>query len=205
MYVDIQNTEKHWRDVYQLCIGFVGPRPIALVSTVSADGLPNVAPFSFFNMVAGNPPVLMICPALRRDAQPKDTLTNIHATGEFVVAAVTESIAEPMVRCGADLPPGQSEFEFSGLTASPATVVKPPLVRESPVNIECRVRQIVELGTGPGGGNVVFGDILSVHVADGILDAQGLVDPRKFRGVGRLGGKWYCTVKDPYEMEIPSV
>lgn len=205
MYLDIQAGQKPWRDVYKLCIGFINPRPIALVSTVSADGLRNLAPFSFYNMVSGNPPVVLFCPTFRRTGGSKDTLMNIKATGEFVIATVSAAIALPMNRCAAELPTGQSEFEFSGLTPVPASKVKPALVRESPVNMECRLRQIVTTGEGPGGGNVVFGDILAIHLADEILGTDGLVDPHKLSTVGRLGGAWYSNVTEPYEMHIPEV
>jgi flavin reductase (DIM6/NTAB) family NADH-FMN oxidoreductase RutF len=130
---------------------------------------------------------------------------NIKATQEFVIATVSAEIALPMNRCAAELPTGQSEFAFSGLTPVPASKVKPPLVRESPVNMECRLRQIVTTGNGPGGGNVVFGDILAIHLGDEILGADGLVDPHKLSTVGRLGGAWYCNVTEPYELHIPEV
>ncbi|MBU0637534.1 MAG: flavin reductase family protein [Planctomycetes bacterium] len=205
MYVDVQASELDWRGVYWLCIGFINPRPIALVATVASDGRHNLAPFSFYNMVSANPPVVMICPAPRRDGSPKDTLRNIRETGQFVVATVTEAIGEAMAACGADLPYGESEFEFSGLTPAPARQVRPPLVRESPVNIECNLRQTVSFGTQPGAGTAVFGDILAVHVADWLLDAQGLVDPHKLRTLGRLGENWYCRVVEPFELHVPKV
>ena len=205
MYIDLKTTDQDWREIYHLCIGLVTPRPIALVSTISADGLPNLAPFSFFNLVSANPPVVALAPALRPNRQPKDTLVNIRATGEFVVAIVTEAIAEPMVRAAGDLPAGQSEFDFSGLTPIAASRIRPALVRESPANIECRLRQVVELGDGPGAGNLILGDVLALHVADWLLEPDGRVDPHKLRTVGRLGGQWYCTVSDPYELEIPEV
>lgn len=203
MYVDIQAATKPWRDVYRLCIGFINPRPIALVATVSETGETNLAPFSFYNMVSGNPPVVLFCPTFRRTGGSKDTLQNIRATGQFVIATVHAAIAAAMNKCAAELPTGQSEFDFSGLTPIPATKVKPPLVAESPVNMECSLRQIVTTGEGPGGGNVVLGDILAIHIADHILDADGHVDPHKLSTVGRLGGSWYCNVTQPYEMKIP--
>lgn len=203
MYIDVAEGDQDWREIYRLCIGFVNPRPIALVSTTSQQGLTNLAPFSFYNMVSAHPPIVMFCPGLTRDATKKDTLVNVKATGEFVIATVTEAIAEPMVRCAANLPHGRSEFEFSGLTPVTATRVRPPLVRESPVNMECTLRQVVSFGEQPGAGSAVFGDIVALHIADWILDEDGQVDARKLRTVGRLGGSGYCTVTEPYELHIP--
>jgi flavin reductase (DIM6/NTAB) family NADH-FMN oxidoreductase RutF len=205
MYIDLQTGRKPWRDVYRLCIGFINPRPIALVSTISPAGALNLAPFSFYNMVCGNPPVILFCPTVRRTGGAKDTLANIETTREFVIATVTADIAEPMNRCAAELPHGQSEFDFSGLTPRPATLVRPLLVAESPVNIECRLRQVMHFGDGPGSGNVVFGDILAIHIDEALLDTEGFVDPHKLSTVGRLGGSWYCNVTEPYEMKIPVV
>jgi flavin reductase (DIM6/NTAB) family NADH-FMN oxidoreductase RutF len=136
---------------------------------------------------------------------PDVPLENIRATREFVVATVTEALVERAVRAGADLPAGQSEFDFARLTPTLADKVRPPRVAESPVNFECRLRDIIELGTGPGGGNIVLGDILALHVSDDILGADGLVDPAKYPAVGRLGGNSYTTVRDSYALEIPVV
>jgi len=202
---DLEAGNLDWRDAYRLCIGFINPRPIALVSTVSPDGRHNLAPFSFFNMVSANPPVVIFCPGLSRDGKPKDTLVNVEATGEFVVATVTADIAEPMVRCGAALEYGRSEFEFSGLTPRPARRVKPPLVAEARVNIECCVQHIIRTGAAPGSSSVVFGRIVVIHVDEAILDDDRLVDPHKLPTVGRLGGAWYCNVVNPYRLEIPKV
>lgn len=203
MYLDVQAGQRPWRDIYKLCIGFINPRPIALVSTVGLDGSANLAPYSFYNMVSANPPVVIVCPTVRRTGGSKDTLINIRATREFVIATVSAAMAPAMNRCAAELPYGRSEFEFSGLTPAPATRVRPALVRESPVNMECRLRDILEIGSGPGSGNVVFGDVLALHVADEILDERGVPDPRKLTTVGRLGGSWYANADDPYEMKIP--
>jgi len=189
--------------LYPLLIGFVNPRPIALVSTLSARGETNLAPFSFYNLVSSQPPVAMFAPATRPDGRPKDTLQNVRDTGEFVIATVSTAIASQAVKCAADLDPGESEFDFSALTPAPASHVKAPLVRESPVNIECTLREILTFGNGPGTGNAVFGDIRVLHVDDAILDERGRIDPHKLQTVGRLGGRWYCTVRDPYELRIP--
>ena len=203
--VDVTTGETDWISVYRLCTGFITPRPIALVSTISADGTHNLAPFSFYNMVSANPPVVVFSPSLRRDKSRKHTLVNIGAMAQFVIATVTPDICEQMTHCAADLPEADSEFEFSGLTPAPATHVKAPLVKEARANIECKLRQMVKLGDQPGAGTVIFGDILAIHVDDDVLDAEGLVDIQKLQTVGRLGGNWYADVTNPYEREIPKV
>lgn len=205
MYIDVRADAWDYRDLYRLCISFVTPRPIALVATVSADGRTNLAPFSFYNMVCANPPVVMFCPGLKRDLRPKDSYVNVEATGEFVVATVDEPIAQRMVDCAADLPYGESEFALSGLTPAPARLVRAPLVKESPINLECTLREVVRIGEGPGSSRVVFGNIAAIHVRDDLLSGDGTVDPRRLRTVGRLGGQWYCNVTAPYEMAIPRV
>ncbi len=205
MYVDIQAEQKHWRDIYKLCIGFINPRPIAFVSTRSADNVLNLAPYSFYNMVCGNPPVVLFCPTVRRTGGSKDTLANIQATREFVIATVSAPIADRMNQCAADVPPGVSEFDFSGLTPAPATKIQAPLVQESPCNLECTLRDVISIGDGPGSGNIVLGDVLAIHVADEVLGPDELVDPHKLSTVGRLGGAWYCNVAEPYELKIPKV
>lgn len=206
MYLDIQAGQKHWRDVYKLCIGFINPRPIALVSTCGAEGALNVAPYSFYNMVCSNPPVVLFCPTVNRHGGDKDTLRNVLETEQFVIATVSREIAEQMNRCAALLPYGDSEFAFSGLTPVPAKKVRAMLVEESPVNIECTLREHKTVGDGgPGSGNVVFGDIVAIHVRDDVLGDDGNPDPRKLTTVGRLGGSWYANADEPYEMHIPQV
>ncbi len=206
MFIDTQTDDFDWIASYKVCTGLVAPRPIALVSTVSPDGVTNLAPFSFFNMISANPPVVVLGPSIKRDGARKDTLVNIEATGEFVIATVTRDIAERMARCAAELPYGQSEFDFAPLTPAPARRVRPPLVAEAAGNLECRLRQIIPTGDTPGSTAIVLGDILAVHVDDRVLDAGGAeVDPRKLELVGRLGGKWYCTVRDPFELPVPKV
>lgn len=200
MYVDVQAGRTDWIQMYKLCTGFVSPRPIALVSTISPDGEHNLAPFSFYNMVSANPPVIVLGPSIRRDNTAKHTLINIEATGEFAIATVTEDIGPQMAKCAADLPCGESEFEHSGLTPTPATKIKPPLVKEAKTSLECKLRQIIKTGEGHGSGAIVLGDIVAIHVDDDILD-NGEIDPHKLRTLGRLGGQWYCTVSNPFEME----
>lgn len=202
MTIDLTSGAHDWRDVYRLCLSFINPRPIALVSSVSAAGRVNLAPYSFYNMVCSNPPTVMISTGLRRDGRPKDTWTNVNQTREFVVATVVPRIARQMVDCAADLPYGDSEFAFSGLTPAAAQRVAAPLVAEAPVNIECTLRETLQIGDGPGSARLIFGEIRAIHVADEVL-SSGACDPHQLSTLGRLGGKWYCDVTTPYEMEIP--
>jgi flavin reductase (DIM6/NTAB) family NADH-FMN oxidoreductase RutF len=190
-------------DVYQFLVGIVTPRPIAWVTSQDREGRVNLAPFSFFNAFGANPPVVAFSPLNRRDGTKKDTLRNIEATSEFVLNAVVESVAEPMNRTSAELPYGDSEVDFAGLTLKPSHAVKPPRIAEAPIHLECKLRQIVPLGDGPLAGNLVLGDILMMHVDDAVLDAQGRVDPHKLRTIARLGGDWYCRSTELFEMRRP--
>ncbi len=188
--------------MHRLYLSFVQPRPIAFVSTVDADGRANLAPFSFYNMLSANPPVVVFSPAINRHGGRKDTLVNIEATGEFVIATVSEPIAERMNICSTEFEHGISEFEKSGLTPAPAKKVRASLVAESPVNIECRLRQIVRLGEGPGGGQAVFGDVLAVHVDDSVLTPGDMVcDPDRLQAVGRMGGDLYARTLDRFALK----
>lgn len=206
MHLDLTSSKPSWIEVYRLCIGFINPRPIALVSTLSPAGESNLAPFSFYNMVCARPPVVMISCGKNRHGRDKHTFENIASTREFAIATVTREIADRAVRCGADLPAGQSEFEFAGLSPVPASAIRAPLVRESPINVECRLREIIHIGdNGPGSSNVIFGDILAIHVADELLDPNGHIDPHKLTATGRLGGAWYADADDPYTVEIPKI
>lgn len=203
MFIDASSGECSWQDVYRLCVTFIVPRPIALVSTVSADGVRNLAPFSFYNMVSAHPPVVMFAPGLRRDGGRKDTLVNVEATGEFVVATVSEAIAEAMNQCSASLPPEGDEFAYSGLTPRPARRVKPALVGESPVNIECRLLDIIRFGDRAGAGHAVFGEVLALHLDDAILAADGLCDPHRLQAIGRLGRFTYARTTDVFDLPRP--
>jgi flavin reductase (DIM6/NTAB) family NADH-FMN oxidoreductase RutF len=202
MYIDLSNTTHSWRAMHRLYLSFIQPRPIAFASTIDEAGRPNLAPFSFYNMMSANPPIVVFSPALNRLSQPKDTLRNIRATGEFVIATVTEPIAERMNICSTEFDAGISEFEQSGLTAVPATRVRPFLVAESPVNIECRLRQVISLGGEPGAGQAIFGEVLAVHVDDAVLAPGDMVcDAAKLRNVARMGGSEYCRSIDRFNLE----
>lgn len=201
MDIDLANTEHSWRAIYGLFTSFLQPRPIALVSTVSEAGAANLAPFSFYNMVSANPPVVMFCPSLSRGSRKKDTLVNIEATREFVIATVTDAIAERMNVCSTEFEHGVSEFEQSGLTPVPSLKVRAPRVKESPVNVECRLREVLSFGTEPGAGQAVLGDVVALHVADDHLVGGELVcDPARLLAVGRLGGSLYSRTTDRFSL-----
>jgi len=189
-------------DSYKLMIGSIVPRPIAFVSTISRDGATNLAPFSFFNAVCAEPPV--ICFSVGNRVPLKDTITNIRATGEFVVNIVTEAIAEQMNVCSCDYPLGVSEFEISGLTPEPSEIVKPPCVRESPVNMECKLIQIIDVSTRPAGGSLVIGEVVRFHF-DRAIAHNFRVDPDQLGAIGRMGGNEYTRTRDRFEMIRPTV
>jgi flavin reductase (DIM6/NTAB) family NADH-FMN oxidoreductase RutF len=189
--------------VYRALVGVVTPRPIAWVTTVDGEGGVNLAPFSFFNAFGANPPVVVFSPTLRRDGTKKDTLRNLDAVGEFVVNSAIEDLAEKVNATSKELPPGENEADHAGLTLEPAARVRPPRVAESPVHLECKVRQIMSIGDGPIAANLVIGEVLMIHIADSVLDERGAVDPRKLRTIARLGGDYFCRSTDLFEMARP--
>lgn len=190
-------------EIYRLMIGVITPRPIAWVSTVSPAGITNLAPFSFFNGVAANPPTLVFSPVNRRDGSRKDTVRNIEASGEFVVNVVTWDAREAMNCSSEDLPYEVSEFERCGVATLPSERVRPPRVAASPVQMECVLHQLVPVGDGPLAAQVVIGRILLVHVDERVLDPQGRVDPRALDTIGRMGGDGYVRTTDLFSMPRP--
>lgn len=201
MLIDVSKTPVV--EAYQLLTGVVTPRPIAWVTTVSRSGVVNLAPFSFFNAFGANPPVVAFSPSLRRDGTKKDTLLNLEVHPEFVLSVATAPLAEKVNLSSKELPPDESEVDLVGLTTTPSSKVKPPRIAESPVNLECKVRQIVPCGTGPIAANIVIGEVLVMHVADEVLDEKGKVDPRKLRTVARLGQDYWCHTSDLFELKRP--
>lgn len=191
------------RHAYPWMISMITPRPIAWVSTISAEGRHNLAPFSFFQGVTSNPPTLMFVPVNNRDGVKKDTVRNIEQTPEFVVNLVSAVLAETMNSTSALLPYGESEFETFGVQAEPSTRVRPPRVAASPVAFECSLYSIVPIGEGPLAANVVFGRILCAHVSDAILDERGRIDPAKLDTIGRMGGEEYCRTRDRFALPRP--
>ncbi len=197
----IDPGEQTFRENYKLLIGSIVPRPIAFVSTVSSAGIPNLAPFSFFNGVCSNPPTIAFAPVRRAlDAQPKDTLINIREQKEFVVNIPSESFVEKMVKTATDFNPDVDEFSISGLTQKPAKIVSAPLVKEARVSFECTLNQIIEIGDGSAGsGFLVLGTIVLFHVADDVYnDGRILLD--KLQPVGRLAGNAYCRINDTFSI-----
>jgi flavin reductase (DIM6/NTAB) family NADH-FMN oxidoreductase RutF len=188
---------------YQVLTGAVIPRPIGFISSISADGIVNLAPFSFFNAICGEPPMVMFCPMNRRP--PKDTLINVKATGEFVANIVSREIAEQMNLTAGDWASEVNEFEVADLTPMPSQIVKPPYVKESPVSMECKVAHIIELSDKPWGGTIIIGEVLLFHVRDSIIDKDMFIDPDKLNPVARMGGPSYSTIKDRFDMIRPIV
>lgn len=200
-------------DRYRLLIGCIVPRPIAFVSTISPDGRPNLAPFSFFAGVGSDPMTLLFCPANKPDGTEKDSLRNAKpiaegGTGEFVVNVATEDYEREVAAAAEPLPFGESEFELVNLAMSPSRVVRPPRVAKSPVSFECRTMQGGVIRTNPGvpaGGNIVIGQVVHVFVRDDLINERFHTDPAKLRAVGRMGGIGYVRTGDAahrYEMPM---
>jgi flavin reductase (DIM6/NTAB) family NADH-FMN oxidoreductase RutF len=201
MIIDVSTADVV--SVYRALVGVVVPRPIAWVTTVDPSGRVNLAPFSFFNTFGANPPIVVFSPTLRRDGSKKDTLLNLEAVGEFVVNAAVDDLAAKVNATSAELPRGQSEVEYAGLSLASSVKVSPPRVAESPVHLECRVRQMMSVGDGPIAANLVIGEVVLIHIDESVLDAAGQVDPRKLRAIARLGGNDYCRTSDLFQMERP--
>ena len=170
----------------------VGPRPIAFASTIDKNGKPNLSPFSFFNVFSANPPILIFSPARRvRDNSIKHTLINAEATREVVINVVNFDIVQQTSLSSSEYPDGVNEFVKAGFTAIPSEMVKPYRVAQSPVQFECKVNEIISLGTQGGAGNLVICEILKMHISESVLDENGNIDPFKIDLVSRMGGNWY--------------
>jgi flavin reductase (DIM6/NTAB) family NADH-FMN oxidoreductase RutF len=170
----------------------VGPRPIAFASTIDNNGVPNLSPFSFFNIFSANPPILIFSPARRvRDNTIKHTLINAEATREVVINVVNFDIVQQTSLSSSEYPDGVNEFVKAGFTAIPSEMVKPYRVAQSPVQFECKVNEIISLGTQGGAGNLVICEVLKMHISESVLDENGNIDPFKIDLVSRMGGNWY--------------
>lgn len=187
----------------------VAPRPIAFVSTIDKAGNVNLSPFSFFNLFSSNPPVVVFSPSRRvRDNTTKHTLENVMEVPEAVISMVDYAMVQQMSLASCEFPREVSEFTKAGFTPLPATQVRPPLVKESKINLECQVLEVKPLGTEGGAGNLVICEVLCMHVDDSILNAEGtMIDQRKLHHVARLGGDWYSKVDESnlFIVEKPNV
>jgi flavin reductase (DIM6/NTAB) family NADH-FMN oxidoreductase RutF len=182
---DIQNYLQH----------AVAPRPIAFASTIDKNGHVNLAPFSFFNLFSSNPPVVIFSPARRvRDNTTKHTLQNVLEVAEVVINMVDYDMVQQMSLASCEFAKGENEFTKAGFTQEAATVVKPPMVKESKIKLECKVLEIKALGTEGGAGNLVICEVLCMHIDESILDENNKIDQTKINHVARLGGDWYCKV-----------
>jgi flavin reductase (DIM6/NTAB) family NADH-FMN oxidoreductase RutF len=182
------------RDTYRLMISCIIPRPIAFVSTLSREGVTNLAPFSYFNGVSSDPPVISIAVATKRDGSKKDTWRNIEETSEYVVNVVVPELMDAVIIGARELPHNVSELDLAGLQTLPSTRVKPPRVAASPINLECTLLRIVEVEKTA----LILGRVVMIHAKDEILEG-GRVDPRRLTFVGRLGDDLYCRVTDVFE------
>ncbi|WP_296144447.1 flavin reductase family protein [uncultured Flavobacterium sp.] len=185
--------------------GSVGPRPIAFASTVDKDGNPNLSPFSFFNLFSANPPILVFSPSRRvRDNTIKHTLINAEATREVVINVVSFDMVQQASLSSTEYGDGVNEFLKAGFTAIPSDLVKPFRVKESPVQFECKIQQIISLGTEGGAGNLIICEVIKMHIDEKILDENGGIDQHKIDLVSRLGGNWYSRSNAGlFEVEKP--
>jgi flavin reductase (DIM6/NTAB) family NADH-FMN oxidoreductase RutF len=185
--------------------GAVGPRPIAFASTLDRNNVPNLSPFSFFNVFSANPPILVFSPSRRvRDNTIKHTLINVELNREVVINVVNYSIVQQASLSSTEYGDGVNEFVKSGLTMLPSDVVKPFRVKESPVQFECKVKDIISLGDNGGAGNLVICEVVKIHVDEAILDENGAVDQVKIDLVSRMGGNWYSRANQGlFEVEKP--
>jgi len=185
----------------------IAPRPICFASTIDKDGNVNLSPFSFFNLFSSNPPIVVFSPSRRvRDNTTKHTLQNVQEVPEVVINIVTYDMVRQVSLASCEFPKGVNEFQKAGFTPEPATIVKPPMVKESKVKLECHVLEIKSLGNEGGAGNLVICEVIKMHIDDSLLDANKKMDQRKIHHVARLGGDWYCVVNEQnlFEVEKPN-
>ena len=192
------------RDPFKSC---VVPRPIGWISTLSADGAANLAPFSYFNAVSGVPPHVMFSPGgAGPEGAGKHSLLNVEATGEFVANVVSLALVEQMVKTSTEAPADVDEFELAGLEKAPSVLVKPPRVAEAPIHLECRHFKTIQMPQTNGAPcHLVIGRVVGVHIADEVIDSAGFVDVLRFNAVARLGYRQYTAVERVFEHDLPGV
>lgn len=192
--------------IHQYLLGAVGPRPIAFASTIDKNGNRNLSPFSFFNVFSAAPPILIFSPARSgRSGETKNTFDNVKEVAEVVINVVNYDIVQQMSLSSSPYAKGVDEFIKAGLTPIKSDLVKPFRVKESPVQFECKVNQIIELGQNGGAGNLIICEVLRIHIKDEVLDENGLIDQKKIDLVSRMGGNWYCRADENsmFEVEKP--
>lgn len=201
--ISIKPQDLSIQKLHGYLLGAISPRPIAFASTVDADGNVNLSPFSFFNVFSANPPVMVFSPARRvRDNTTKHTLENIIKTNEVVINVVNHAMVQQMSLSSTEYAEGVNEFIKAGFTELDSDIVKPPRVAESPVQFECKVNDIIPLGTEGGAGNLIIAEVVKLHIDENILDAEGKIDPVKIDTVARMGGNWYNRAKEGI-FEVP--
>lgn len=189
--------------VHQLLLGAIGPRPIAFASTIDENGTNNLSPFSFFNVFSANPPVIIFSPARNgRTNATKDTYENVKIVPEVVINIVNYDIVEQMSLASSPYPKGIDEFEEAGFTQLDSDLIRPKRVKESPVQFECKVMEVRELGTEGAAGNLVICEVVKIHVREDLLDENGMIDQKKINLVARMGGNWYCHANEQSMFEI---
>ncbi|MCO8124609.1 flavin reductase family protein [Stieleria sp. TO1_6] len=193
MELDVANQSL--QEVYLRMVQMITPRPIAWVSTLSIDGIPNLAPFSFFTGIGAKPPTVCFSPANDSQGRPKDTLENIRRTGQFVVNVVTLPLAAAMHRTADDVPPESDEFQLAGLEQAASVKVAPPRVKLAAAAMECTLHSAIQLGTGPGGANLVIGNVVYFHIDDTVADQAAIAT------IGRVGRRDYTEVNDTFRLQ----
>lgn len=195
MIIDLEKLKPAEKQYYLQHV--IAPRPICFASTIDKAGNVNLSPFSFFNLFSSNPPIVVFSPARRvRDNTSKHTLENVLEVPEVVINVVTYDMVQQMSLASCEFPKGTNEFVKAGFTEEPATLVKPPMVKESKVKMECRVIEVKPLGTEGGAGNLVICEVLRMHIAEELLDENKKLDQRRINHVARLGGDWYCVLNE---------
>ena len=205
MIIDLKELQPAERQYYLQHV--VAPRPICFASTIDKTGNVNLSPFSFFNLFSANPPIVVFSPSRKvRDNTVKHTLENVLEVPEVVISIVTYDMVQQVSLASCEFPKGVNEFAKAGFTEMPATLVKPPMVKESLVNMECNVLEVKPLGTEGGAGNLVICEVLRIHIDDSLLDENKKIDQRKINHVARLGGDWYCVVNEQnlFQVEKPN-
>jgi len=189
--------------LHHYLLGAVGPRPICFASTIDQEGNKNIAPFSFFNVFSSNPPIAVFSPARSgRTGEQKDTLLNVLEVPEVVINIVNYNMVHQMSLASSPYPKGVDEFVKSGLTPIESEMVKPYRIKESPVQMECKVIEVKSLGEGGGAGNLIICEVLKIHIDEKVLDAKNMIDQQKIDLVARMGGDWYCRADKNSMFEI---